>query len=339
LSHQPYSSGAPVWIEPSEERGGRKAPPRPPRTRSGPALAEGPDLSDAWRRLASGASPVLGPGVTDARRRGFPAAAALTAGLNLSRTARRRLTLGAASFLLVLSLALLAEGVLTVVWQEPFTALIAHHQQQALSSELGREEAAALAQPALGGMQKLSSGSDRLAMLAGRLERRPAGKPLGRIHIPRTGTSFVFVAGTDAKSLARGPGHYTNTALPGQRGTVAIAGHRTTYLAPFRNLDQLRRGDEISLKMPYGRFRYSVEGSLVVSPSNSRSLRPVHHDRLVLTTCTPPFSAAKRLVVTARLRRAVPVGAARARLSGTSQGAGWLGPAWRASPLSPLRPR
>ena len=80
-----------------------------------------------------------------------------------------------------------------------------------------------------------------------------------------------------------------------------MAGHRTTYLAPFRNIDSLRKGDSILLQMPYGRFRYEVEGSIVVSPGNTRSLRPVKHDRLVLTTCTPLFSAAQRLVVTARL--------------------------------------
>jgi sortase A len=87
---------------------------------------------------------------------------------------------------------------------------------------------------------------------------------------------------------------------------VGIAGHRTTYLAPFRHLDQLKRGNHIVLKMPYGTFRYSVEGSSVVSPTNTASLRRVGHDRLALTTCTPPFSAAKRLVIEARLARTTP---------------------------------
>jgi len=136
------------------------------------------------------------------------------------------------------------------------------------------------------------------------------GDPLGRISIGRTHTNFVFVAGTGEGSLKKGPGHYAGAALPGQNGTVAIAGHRTTYLAPFRKLNQLHPGDAVVLTMPYGRFTYGVEGTRVVSPTNTRVLRHVRHDRLVLTTCTPLFSAAKRLVVTARLQHATPRGAA-----------------------------
>src|SRR4029079_8169887 len=99
-------------------------------------------------------------------------------------------------------------------------------------------------------------------------------------------------------------------ALPGQRGTVAIAGHRTTYMAPFRHVDRLSPGDHIALTMPYGRFTYLVEVSRVVHPDNTGVLRHLHHNRLVLTTCPPVDSAARRLVVTARLQTAVPRGAA-----------------------------
>ncbi len=151
----------------------------------------------------------------------------------------------------------------------------------------------------------------RVATLAARLDRRTGeGDALGRIQIPKLGIKFVFVAGAGSQSLKKGPGHYDATALPGEQGTVGIAGHRTTYLAPFRNLQRLRRGDEITLTMPYGRFAYTVKGSLVVSPSRIAVLRSLAHDRLVLTTCTPPFSAAKRLVVIARERSQVPLGAA-----------------------------
>jgi sortase A len=72
-------------------------------------------------------------------------------------------------------------------------------------------------------------------------------------------------------------------------------------LTPFRHIDRLERGDRIELKMPYGTFRYSVEGSTVVKPTNTTSLRRVDHSRLTLTTCTPPFSAESRLVIMARL--------------------------------------
>jgi sortase A len=196
--------------------------------------------------------------------------------------------------------------IVTLVWQEPFSALSAKRAQNALSQKLSAEERATSSAQALAGSSR--SDTAQLALFARRLERRtPIGEPLGRLSIPKLGSKFVFVSGTGEGSLKKGPGHYRDTALPGEHGSVAIAGHRTTYLAPFRDLDKLRRSDLLIVKMPYGVFRYRTEGSLVVRPSNVRPLRAVGHDRLVLTTCTPPFSAAKRLVVTGKLVSATPV--------------------------------
>ena len=202
--------------------------------------------------------------------------------------------------LLLVGILLLAEVGITLVWQEPLSALSARDDQSELSDRLRRAESAALAAPAGFAAR---GGRGRGAVLARRYRRHAApGEPLGRILIRRLGLNFVFVAGTSSTELKKGPGHYSRTALPGEPGTVGIAGHRTTYLAPFRRIDELRSGDEIVVRMPYGRFRYRVEGSIVVSPQDSTSLRGVRHDRLALTTCTPLFSAAKRLIVTARLR-------------------------------------
>ena len=202
--------------------------------------------------------------------------------------------------LLVAGVLLLAEVAVTVVWQEPLSAISSAREQDDLSDRLRAAESAALSSPSGFGAGR---GNARGAVLARRHERDAAtGDPLGRIRIPKLGLNFVFVKGVSADQLEKGPGHYSPTALPGERGTVGIAGHRTTHLAPFRRIDRLRRGDEIVIRMPYGRFRYSVEGSLVVSPRNTRALRRVRYGRLALTTCTPPFSAAQRLIVTARLR-------------------------------------
>ena len=88
--------------------------------------------------------------------------------------------------------------------------------------------------------------------------------------------------------------------MPGARGTVAIAGHRTTYGAHFRRLGELRRGDRIELAMPYGRFVYRVERTRVVPPTATWVTRRVSYDRLVLTACHPLWSAAERIVVFAR---------------------------------------
>jgi len=121
----------------------------------------------------------------------------------------------------------------------------------------------------------------------------------------------VFVEGTAAPDLRRGPGHYPATPLPGQRGTVAIAGHRTTYGAPFHDVDQLRRGDRIELDMPYGRFTYRVERLRIVKPTAVEVTDAVGYDRLVLSACHPLYSAAQRIIVFARLERAEARGAAR----------------------------
>jgi sortase A len=94
-------------------------------------------------------------------------------------------------------------------------------------------------------------------------------------------------------------------------GTTAIAGHRTTYLAPFRHIDELRQGEPIVLEMPYARFTYRVVDSRVVLPTDVSVLDPVGYSRLVLSACTPLFSATHRLIVFARLTSTVPLGAAR----------------------------
>ena len=109
--------------------------------------------------------------------------------------------------------------------------------------------------------------------------------------------------GTGTADLRRGPGHYPDTPLPGQRGTVAIAGHRTTYGAPFHDVDDLRRGDAIVLSMPYGRFTYRVQRTRIVEPTATEVTDPVGYDRLVLSACHPLYSAAQRIIVFARLEK------------------------------------
>jgi sortase A len=233
----------------------------------------------------------------------------LKGGLRLRLSRRASGLLGGLA--LILGVALVADAIATVVWQDPITAVFTQADQKALTKKLARLERAPLPPSTLALVKNAGSAEARMAVLAKDLERRSgAGDPLGRIAVPRAGVNFVFVVGTGESSLRKGPGHYAGTALPGQHGTVAIAGHRTTYSAPFRRLDRLRRGDSITLTMPYGRFAYDVEGERVVAPSNVSVLRHARHDRLVLTTCTPPFSAAKRLILTARASHATPRGKA-----------------------------
>ena len=228
-------------------------------------------------------------------------------GLRLSRRASGLV----GGLVLFVGVVLVADAVATVLWQDPFTAVFTQEEQKALGRRLDAVERAPLPASTFALVKKAGSARQRMSVLAAHLAARTrAGDPLGRISASKAHAKFVFVAGTGERSLKRGPGHYRGTVLPGQRGTVGLAGHRTTYSAPFRRLDRLRRGNPITLTMPYGRFTYSVEGSQVVKPTHVVVLRHVRHDRLVLTTCTPLFSAAKRLIVTARLSRAEPRGQA-----------------------------
>jgi sortase A len=127
------------------------------------------------------------------------------------------------------------------------------------------------------------------------------GQPIGIINIPKIGINYVAVQGTDESDLERGPGHYVNTSLPGNPGNAAFAGHRTTYAAPFYNLDQLAPGDPIFVTTTQGRFQYDVTQTLVVDPSDVSVLDATPTPTLTLTTCNPRYSAATRMVVKASL--------------------------------------
>jgi LPXTG-site transpeptidase (sortase) family protein len=171
-------------------------------------------------------------------------------------------------------LVLLAYAAITIWRGDPITGYIAHRTQHALARELGGRPA---------------------------VPRRVAeGRAFGWITIPRIGLHAVVVEGTSTSDLERGPGHYRISALPGLGDTVAIAGHRTTWGAWFRHLDDLHKGDPIRLRLPYGRVSYSVMGERSVLPSDWSILRDRGYHRLILSTCDPPGYATHRLIVFAR---------------------------------------
>jgi sortase A len=164
------------------------------------------------------------------------------------------------------------------------------------------------------------------------------GEPIGIINIPKISINYVAVQGTDEADLERGPGHYTNTSLPGNPGNAAFAGHRTTYAAPFYNLDQLAPGDLIFVTTTQGKFQYNVTQVQVVDPTDVAVLDDTPTPTLTLTTCNPRYSAATRMVVTASLVSpvvaAVPVqkqpvkksGASSTELLGSTTS--WSGAVW-----------
>jgi sortase A len=236
-----------------------------------------------------------------------------------SRRRRSRLPTMLASLLIAAGVLLLADASVTLVWQEPITALYAYFKQESLRDDLHVLEHTDPNATARQELARLHEQRRRIEYLAASLQHHAKnGSAVGFIHIPTIGANYVVVKGTGSSELESGPGIYSETNFPGIPGTTAIAGHRTTWLAPFRSLGGLRRGAPVVLDMPYARFTYRVIGSRVVLPTDVSVIDPVGYSRLVLSACTPPFSASHRLIVFARLISTAPLGAARARHTSVS---------------------
>lgn len=237
----------------------------------------------------------------------------LSAPATRSRGRATRLLHGLSTVLILTGALLIADAATTVLWQEPVSALYSKLRQNSLNADLSalsRNAPTPLEVRALGHMRGQGR---RIAFLARALERSAKeGSAVGRIRIPQIHANFVIVKGTSTTDLQGGPGIYPQTRFPGVPGTTAIAGHRTTYLAPFRHIDQLRQGDQIEIDMPYGRFQYSVQAQRIVAPTDIAVINAAGYDRLVLSACHPLYSAAQRIVIFARLVRTYPLGAARA---------------------------
>jgi sortase A len=239
-------------------------------------------------------------------------------GAELAQASQRRSSSARVLHLLAILMILtgvlaLLDALVTVVWQEPITALYALIEQDHLSGALRKAERTPPTPVERRTLASLPDEQARITFLAREFERRSGnGAAVGRIWIPRIDASYVVVKGTDTEDLKSGPGIYSETSFPGIPGTTAIAGHRTTYLAPFREINLLKPGNRIVLSMPYAHFTYTVTGQRVVWPDDvSAAVAQIGHSRLVLSACTPLFTAEKRLLVYARLTRTVPVGAAR----------------------------
>lgn len=210
--------------------------------------------------------------------------------------------------LITAGLFVLADVGLTLAYREPVSSIYASIKQAQARDRLAELESHYPSAADRRAVRGISGSRRRIALLAGRLARRSGdGDPIGRIEVPAMdGLEAVVVQGTGTASLQKGPGHYPQTPFPGQPGTVAIAGHRTTYLAPFRHIDSLKPKDKITLKMPYGTFIYSVQKSEIVDPSDIGIIHDTGYERLVLSACHPLYSASQRYIVYARLVHTEP---------------------------------
>ncbi|MFF0865257.1 class E sortase [Nonomuraea sp. NPDC003560] len=147
----------------------------------------------------------------------------------------------------------------------------------------------------------------------GRIDKVQLGRAVAMLSIPRLGRDYRYaiVEGVDAEHLKKGPGHYPDSAMPGQIGNFVVSGHRTTYAAPFKELDELERGDEIVVDAREARYTYRVTSQDVVEPTEVEVLAPVPgkpdirpiRAYITLSTCHPEYSAAQRLIVYGVLKK------------------------------------
>jgi sortase A len=229
-----------------------------------------------------------------------------------------------------LGLVLMVCGVLAIAWalvvwrwQDPFTALYTLYEQRQLSGVYDRRARQFLAQhpairvpsrpptPRTAGRTSVEvwQPAIRAEARAYRLDSHE-GDPLGRIVVPRLGLNMIFVNGTSSASLERGPGRDLQTSMPGEGRLVYIAGHRTTYLAPFAHIDALKRGDRITLRLPYATFVYVVTRHIVVSADDLAVLRPGDRELLALQACHPRFFATHRYIVYGQPVQVIPAATA-----------------------------
>jgi sortase A len=186
------------------------------------------------------------------------------------------------------------------LWQDPFTGLYTRWQQHRLTQQYDR--LLLRWRPAVETARDPADERRTVAREAAAYQREThAGQAIGRIVIGRLGLNMILVDGTDHDSLTRGPGRDLRTYMPGENRLVYIAGHRTTYLAPFAHIDDIRKGDYITIKVPYGTFTYRAFRHEIVPADDVAMLRSPRHELLRLQACHPRFFATHRYLVDARL--------------------------------------
>lgn len=205
-------------------------------------------------------------------------------------------------------------GALTLVWalvvwqwQDPFTALYTTWKQRQLAGQY--EKRVRSFEPSIAAS---SQATERTSIARAAKRYRASskrGEVIGRLRVPRMGLNILLVNGTDEQTLKKGPGRDQRTFMPGENRLVYIAGHRTTYLAPFSHIDRLRSGDRITIEVPYGTFMYAVTRHRIVKATDLSVLRSPKRELVALQACHPRFFATHRYIAYARLLRVEPRGA------------------------------
>lgn len=211
---------------------------------------------------------------------------------------RRRL----GTLLIVAGVGVLAWVLVTWQWNDPITSLYTRWQQSRLDdayAEVVRREATRPPVAIPGSDPREARAAVQRAARRYR-KNAPTGAAIGRIVVPRLGLDMVLVNGTDTGTLKKGPGRDARTFMPGEGELVYIAGHRTTYLAPFAHLDRLEAGDRIKLEMPYATFLYRVMRHRIVDDQDLSVLESHSREEVALQACHPRFFATQRYIVWAK---------------------------------------
>lgn len=224
----------------------------------------------------------------------------------------------------VVGTVLIVAGALTLIWaavvwqwQDPFTALYTTWKQHQLTSQYDNRVRefhvqAPIAETSPAAEQRSIAREARAYRLASK-----RGEAIGRIRVPGMGVNMILVNGTDHDTLKKGPGRDLRTFMPGENRLVYIAGHRTTYLAPFSHIDRLKPGDRVTIEVPYATFIYTITHHRIVEATDLSVLRSPRHEVVALQACHPRFFASQRYIAYARLVRVEPRDAAPYDLSGT----------------------
>lgn len=221
-------------------------------------------------------------------------------------------------FVRIFGTLLIVAGVLTLAWvvtvwrwQDPFTAIYTHLQQSKLSHAYDRKLNEFKKPPPHGNAAAVEHAvASEAAAYRATLH---TGDAVGRLRIGRIGLNMVVVQGTDHETLKKGPGHYIGTGVPGQGHLIYVAGHRTTYLAPFAYINNIRVGDYVRFDVPYGSFTYRVTRHYIVASNALAVLRDHGQEILRLQACHPRFFATHRYIVDAKLVAFTPRGGSTVR--------------------------
>ena len=218
----------------------------------------------------------------------------------------RRLARTVGTLMIVAGLGVLAWAITVWKWEDPLTSTLNHFEQRELAQKFDRRLEEGRPSGTVVSAVDVRKTLPRSAVKWRRSSKE--GDAIARLRIPRLGLTEIMVNGTDTDTLKRGPGRYLGSAMPGEGELVYVAGHRTTYGAPFSRIDKLRKGDRVFVELPYGTIEYAITGHRIVAATQTSALESKGYEQLALQACHPRFFATQRYIAYAKPVRVTPPG-------------------------------